>query len=75
MNEIRFRASEYQLYVEQMRRRESHNKCLGPLHCPCDKCGSYDYVMYHFDTGTFECERCWAERRHYEIVDGVSNEE
>lgn len=70
MNEIRFRASEDQLYEELMKRRESH-KWLGSLHCPCDTCGSRRYVISDLSTRTCECEECWAKRRYIELVDRV----
>lgn len=69
MNEIRFRASEDQLREELDRRRKSH-KWLGALHCPCDKCGSYNYVISDFTTRTCECEQCWANRRYLELIGG-----
>ena len=73
MNEIRFRASEDQLYDEMLRRREAH-KWIGALHLPCDKCGSYKYVMPNMLDSSCECETCWAERRYYEIIDGGNND-
>lgn len=69
MQEIRFRYSEDKLLEEQLKRRKAH-KWIGALHCACDKCGSYQYVMLNIVDKTCECERCWAERRYFELVDG-----
>lgn len=68
--EIRFRSSEDQLMEELMKRREAH-KWIGALHCPCDKCGSYWFVISDFTTRTCECEGCWAKRRYLELIDRV----
>ena len=73
MNEIRFRHSEEQLIEEQLKRRKAY-KYIGAEHIRCDKCGGHIYVMPLLAGRTFECERCWAERRYYEIVDGVSDD-
>lgn len=70
MNEIRFRASEDQLYDELMRRREAH-KIIGALHCPCTYCGRYTFVMPNATDRTSECEQCWAKRRYLELIDEV----
>lgn len=69
MNEIRFRSSEDQLHDELMRRRHAH-KWLGGLHVRCTHCGSYMFVISRLDTGTAECEQCWANRRYQELVGG-----
>lgn len=72
-SEIRFRASEDQLLDELMRRREVH-KIIGALHCACDKCGGYWFVISDPTTRTCECEGCWAKRRYFELMDGGWND-
>lgn len=73
MNEIRFRASEDQLYDELLRRRKAY-KYIGADRFKCDTCGYGHYVMPNIDDRTCECEECWAKRRYIEIVDGVSDD-
>lgn len=72
MNEIRFRASEEQLYDELIKRREVY-KVIGVDRIRCDKCGYGHYVIPNMVERTCECEQCWAKRRYIEIVDGVNS--
>lgn len=71
MQEIRFRESEEELLEEQLKRRKAY-KVIGAEHIPCDKCGGRCYVMPRMAGKIFECERCWAERRYFEIVDKIN---
>lgn len=66
MNEIRFRASEDQLYEELTKRRETRK--WFSTESPCDTCGSRSYVISDLSTRTCECEQCWANRRYLELI-------
>lgn len=68
MQEIRFRESEDQLLEEQLKRRKAY-QVIGAEHIRCDKCGGHSYVMPLMVGRTFECERCWAERRYLELIE------